>query len=153
MPAKFLVGRRVSPHFASKRNQCETEAKMSEAKQKVSLACFALKRNEIFCMRNEMTWSEKYRKFVKIFVFLNSGIWLEYIVSRSQHKEYVATTSSSIPYVATTLSSILCVATTSFCIPYVATTSSSITMLLQPYLVFLWCYNLILNILLHVATT
>ena len=46
---------RVSPHFASKRN----EAKMSDAKYRnkrlVSLV-FALKRKGIFCMRNEMTY-------------------------------------------------------------------------------------------------
>ena len=48
--------------------------------------------------------SEKYQKKVYNLVlkslpeFLKSGILLEYIVSRSQHKEHVATTSSSIHY-------------------------------------------------------
>ena len=45
-----------------------TKAKMSEAKlrkKRVSFVCFALKRNEIFWMGNEMIQSEKYRKYRK----------------------------------------------------------------------------------------
>ena len=110
----------------TKRNRSENEWSET-AKQKVSFACFDLKWNGFFCMRNKMTQSKKYWKLVNHFVFLNSGIWLEYIVSCSQHKEHVATASSSIPYIATTLSSILYGATTLSSIPYVATTSSSIT--------------------------
>ena len=36
------------------------------AKKRVSFACFALKRNGIFWMRNKMIWSEKYRKYQNI---------------------------------------------------------------------------------------
>ena len=47
----------MSPHFAWKRNESENE--QSEiAKKKGSFACFALKQNGNFWMRNEMIRSE-----------------------------------------------------------------------------------------------
>ena len=46
----------------TKRNGSENERSEIAREKKVSFACFALKRNGIFCMWNEMIWSEKYEK-------------------------------------------------------------------------------------------
>ena len=54
----------ISLGSETKRNESENE-RSEIAKKKVSFACFALKRNRIFWMRNEMIRSEKYRKYRK----------------------------------------------------------------------------------------
>ena len=67
---------------------------MSEAKQrkkKVCFACFASKRNGIFCMRNEIIRSEKYRKaalqrnprnkcFITVFTCMSSPSCLVFLL-------------------------------------------------------------------------
>ena len=54
----------ISLRSETKRNGSENE-RSEIAKKRFSFACFALKRNRIFCMRNEMIRSEKYRKYRK----------------------------------------------------------------------------------------
>ena len=59
----FLGCPLISLRSETKRNGSENE-RCEIAEQKVGFACFALKRNRIFYMRNEMQRSEKYRKLV-----------------------------------------------------------------------------------------
>ena len=77
IPAPTLT--RVSPHFAWKRNGSENE-RSQIAKKRVTFACFALKRNGIFWMRNELIRSEKYRKYRKSSQFRET---------RNQNLEYI----------------------------------------------------------------
>ena len=56
----------ISLGSETKRNESENE-RSEIAKKKVSFACFDLKRNGIFWMRNEMIRSEKYRKYRKYY--------------------------------------------------------------------------------------
>ena len=63
----------------TKRNGSENE-RSEIAKKMVSFACFALKRNGIFWMRNEMIRSEKYRKYRKSSQFRET---------RNQNLEYI----------------------------------------------------------------
>ena len=63
---KVSIGRDLGCPFISLRSETKRNGSENErseiAKKRFSFACFASKRNRLFCMRNEIIRSEKYRK-------------------------------------------------------------------------------------------